>query len=607
MKIRADVVIIDTGIYTAHTAFCNTKIYGKGFGYNEKKEIVEYEDYHDTVGHGTAVAGLIIDQIEKVTLFICKVTDQDDNIQEEVLLAALSYLEKNVECSIINMSIGFTRTQYHQELYQKLNKMKENGTVFVSAFDNQGAISYPAAYDCVIGVDTNDKCSHSVEMIYVGGETVTIGAKGSMLRAPSLIGSYVVVRGTSFATALVTKQVLLCRLQNDEASWGLKKAKEFLKKQSCQCYELQAKMKCQSFDFKIKNAAVFPYGKEASNLAIYSEQLPFNIIDFYDHRCFGKVGKTIRKEFSPEYVPKFSIKNVDDIDWDSIDTLILCHIDKLLRNFNMERHIRQIIEKAIIANKKIFSFDNIISFLPEGMQLFHPNVYWPEITKDSLPQYQFGKLYCLSTPVLGIMGTSSGQGKFAVQMKLREKLISMGYRVGQVGTEPYSELFEFDAVYPMGYNSAVSINGYESVYMLNYILHRIELKKPDIILTGSQSGTIPYCQVNLRSMTQSTVEFLFGTEPDAVILCVNVYDSEEYIRRTIQFIESAVDAKIIALCLFPFTMQGEGFTSINAKRKMSMDEVNEAIKKLYSQFQLPVFNVIGDNADDLCKCVLDFF
>lgn len=607
MRIVADVAIIDTGLFTAHTAFSNTQVQGISFCYNEKGEIEEREDYYDTVGHGTAVAGLITDQVDNVKLFICKVTDKDSFIPENILLAALFYLEENVDCSIINMSIGYTRTQYHRELYQQIKRMEKKGIIFVSAFDNQGAISYPAAYDCVIGVDSNDKCRHSCDMIYVGGEAVTVFAKGSMLRVPSLMGSYIVVRGTSFATAIVTKQVLMYYRQKNREAWCLKTVKNYLKSKSKQCHEMQIKSPSDKFSFHITNAAVFPYGKEALNLALYAEQLTFRIVDFYDYRLFGKVGKVIKKEFSRDYVPRYYIKNMDDIDWESIDTLILCHIDKFINQLNMENYIKEIIECSLCAGKQIFSFDNILRFLPEDMQISHPNVYWPEITVDSLPKHQFGKLHCLSIPVLGVFGTSSSQGKFAVQMNLRQKLIKMGYRVAQVGTEPYSELMGFDAVFPMGYNSSVFLNGYESVYMINHILHQLELKNPDIIIAGAQSGTIPYCQVNLRSMTQSTVEFLFGIEPDAVVLCVNPYDPLEYISRTILYIQSAVDTKVIALCLFPYTMQGEEFVSISAKRKMKENEIQNTLHILKEQFQIPVYNILGEDFDDLIQCVIDFF
>ena len=55
----------------------------------------------------------------------------------------------------------------------------------------------------------------------------------------------------------------------------------------------------------------------------------------------------------------------------------------------------------------------------------------------------------------------------------------------------------------------------------------------------------------LHIMPLPQYELLMGTLPDAVVLCVNPFDDRDYIRRTIQFIESATEGKVIALCLSP--------------------------------------------------------
>lgn len=49
-------------------------------------------------------------------------------------------------------------------------------------------------------------------------------------------------------------------------------------------------------------------------------------------------------------------------------------------------------------------------------------------------------LYRISTPVLAVCGTSSKQGKFTLQLELRKRFCEMGYKVGQIGTEPNSLL-----------------------------------------------------------------------------------------------------------------------------------------------------------------------
>lgn len=71
----------------------------------------------------------------------------------------------------------------------------------------------------------------------------------------------------------------------------------------------------------------------------------------------------------------------------------------------------------------------------------------------------------------------------------------MGYKVGQIGTEPNSLLFGMDYIFPMGYNGTVHLTGEESIQYLNSCLNNLEDR--DIILVGSQSGTLNYDVCNL--------------------------------------------------------------------------------------------------------------
>ena len=73
----------------------------------------------------------------------------------------------------------------------------------------------------------------------------------------------------------------------------------------------------------------------------------------------------------------------------------------------------------------------------------------------------------------------------------------------------------------------------------------------DVILVGSQSGTISYDMPNISYCCLSEYEFLLGTQPDIVLLCINPFDDINYIIRTINFIESSVDCKVQFLIMFP--------------------------------------------------------
>ena len=86
-------------------------------------------------------------------------------------------------------------------------------------------------------------------------------------------------------------------------------------------------------------------------------------------------------------------------------------------------------------------------------------------------------LYRIATPIIGVFGTSSKQGKFTLQLKLRELLLKQGYSVGEIGTEPTSQLFGKEYVFPMGYNSTVYIEHNDIISYLNAALYDISIRK----------------------------------------------------------------------------------------------------------------------------------
>lgn len=75
-------------------------------------------------------------------------------------------------------------------------------------------------------------------------------------------------------------------------------------------------------------------------------------------------------------------------------------------------------------------------------------------------------------------------------------------------------------------------------------------KNCDIIITGSQSSVLPYDIGNLKMFPLKQYSFLMGTQPDAVILCVNPFDDDDYIFRTINFLEASVNCKVMRCVCF---------------------------------------------------------
>ena len=106
-------------------------------------------------------------------------------------------------------------------------------------------------------------------------------------------------------------------------------------------------------------------------------------------------------------------------------------------------------------------------------------------------------------------------------------------------------------------------------------------------------------------MTFSQWDFIVGTNPDVIVLCVNPQDSQEYIRRTIQFLESVGHARVIGLVLFPMRLEQEWY-GFSFKNVHLSDDEYKACREVFSQaFHLPVYGLSKSDITDLCDQIID--
>lgn len=166
--------------------------------------------------------------------------------------------------------------------------------------------------------------------------------------------------------------------------------------------------------------------------------------------------------------------------------------------------------------------------------------------------------------------------------------------MGQIGTEPSAYLFDMDLCFHFGYHSTTNVTRQNTVSYLNTAINEISQKDVDIIISGCQSGTVTYDFGNAKYYTFSQTEFLLGTLPDVVILCVNSHDELDYIKRTIQYIESCVDSKVIALVVYPMGYNDQ----LGRSRlvRLSDTELNKVIDSFSKQFNMPAY-ILGKDSD----------
>ena len=588
MKIK--IAIIDNGVWTEHPEF------------KQRKELIQVKTNYSVIprrdnGHGTAIYSIISKGCPDAEIINFDICDGEE-VEENVLCDCLEDILNNYDIDIINISMGILVCDSSNRLKSLCDKLFNKRIIIVSAFANCGAISYPAAFNTVIGVTSSNECRRTDEFTLYDDCIVNIGAKGNLQRVVWNGPEYIMVSGNSFACAHVTVQVAKF-LQSGKICFN-EIISEF-RKIAIYDEEKKERVVSNKCNFKIDKAVLFPFNKEMHALLRYEELLDFEIVGVYDVKYSSLVGTDTSHIMNAE-VSAYKVRNIETIDWEEFNTIILGHLHKL-SSLLPHQYIDNIIKIAISKNKNIYSYDDI------SHNYSYDKLFCPAIDDRHLPHFRMGKLFNVNKPVLGIFGTSSAQGKFTLQLELRKRFIEGGYRVGQIGTEPNSLLFNMDYAFPIGYSSSVSLWGHDVIRYVNYMIHDLcDNGNVDIVIVGSQSSVIPYDTSNLSMYPVKQYNFLLGVQPDAIILCINPYDDIRYIHRSINFLESTVECKVIALCMFPMDIKSDWSALYGQKQNLTIERYLKLKEVIITTMGLPVF-LLGNNneMEQLYSCVIDFF
>lgn len=595
------IVIIDSGVDKKHKEF-DEEIEEYVFSKEHNAFFVENNLETQVVfGHGTAIYHIVRKIRTFARIINIKLSGLEEGIDEENLCAVLELINEQFHPNIVNLSLGINICMDYKRLYMCCDSLRKNGCIIIAAFDNSGSISYPAAFDNVIGVISGQYCQKINQFEFIEDEMVNIAAKGGLQRLAWSEPEYIMMSGNSFACAHTTVQTALFI---KEGYIKLDSILEAFNSISIKRYKFIQNIKTDNNLFTINKAVLFPFNKEMHSLVKYYNLLSFQIIDIYDSKYSSRVKATTSHLLKDDSVLEKVIKNIGNIDWNSFDTLILGHLDELIV-LTHQRNLRDIlVNEAIKHQKKIISFDVLTNYA----EFYSDRIYYPKVIKQEVPPNRFGMMHRLSSPVVGVFGTSSKQGKFTLQLKLRDILIRQGYDIGQIGTEPSALLYGMDYCYPMGYGNSVKISGYDAIRYLNHLMHELCRGNKDLILVGAQSGTITYDMGNISQYNKVQYEFLMGTQPDCVVLCANSYDDLEYIKRTILFIEGCVECKVIAIVLFPMKISKKWIGMYGNKEQMTNLEIDN-IKKIWrNTFQIPIFTLgIDDEIEKLVEEITNYF
>lgn len=197
------IVILDSGINMKHPCFN-----GESFPVFSIDSCgkVSKDNCDDEIGHGTAVSFIIYKNLSHANI-ICFKVFSENSYDNSNLILSLKYIYDNIPCDIINISLGVTYCNNLSALRNICTLLNDRGTVIVSAFDNLGILSYPAAFANVIGVDISNSVNKLFDYEYVENSNVNIRGYNKEQNLPWLDDGYSVVSGASFAAPYVTVQI----------------------------------------------------------------------------------------------------------------------------------------------------------------------------------------------------------------------------------------------------------------------------------------------------------------------------------------------------------------------------------------------------------------
>jgi len=605
MKRKIKVAVIDSGVDEKHPSLNGINITGNDI-YSKSGIVTIGNDFRDQIGHGTAICSILA-KCDNVEITMFKIYEENNLIADtECLTYALNHIKDNCNCDVIHLSLGVR--EYSSELDQVCTELAKMGKIIVSAFDNDMAMSFPAALDCVIGVDIHNECRRTDDFMFVENSPVNVLAKGGSHRLAWVNPSYIINQGSSFSCAYVTKFVIeeLLRSSEKKNSNNTAFILQAIKNKSIRIYRnLETKPKYNLLTGgKNKKIAVLPWNKEVHSLLNFQDLTLSTHIDFYS---IGAVTPTKAKANSFDEKFEAEVKSYKNINWEDIDLLVIGHVEEI--DIALGKSVkRELLNMAIKKRVNVYSFDAYLyeeffmKFKDVGLDFTIPQKSSSDLVNKSQ------KLYALETPVLGVFGTSVEQGKFTLQLILRKKFSALGYNIGQIGTEPTAPLFGMDDCIPFGYSSTTKMDSSSFVEMVNASLFEIDKKNVDLVIVGCQSGTVPRVYNHIEQLHLSQLHFLLGSNPDIVVLCVNLFDDLDYIRRTIGTIECLVETKVVALALSKLT-HPPGWQIMRGKKIVAEDKhLQEFSETLVKTFKINTFLLGEDSEMDLLidACISSF-
>lgn len=237
MKKDIQVAVIDSGVSNNIKELNYRNI---RYGYSA------YNSLEDSNGHGTSITYIIQSLSKNSKIIALKVFDEKLVTTTKNIISAINWCIEN-EVNIINISISICNFDVCSKLYGICKKAYDLGIIIVASAHNTGIPCIPAYFDCVIGVGSG--FFYSNEWFQVDfNQQIQVYAKGFNIKTIDLSGNFVLLSGTSFATAIITG-IIADQMYNNNNIRTFPEVSKILKKISCQYDEKNIAIYNKKYNF----------------------------------------------------------------------------------------------------------------------------------------------------------------------------------------------------------------------------------------------------------------------------------------------------------------------------------------------------------------------
>jgi subtilisin len=191
------IALIDSGVNPGHS-HVGSLAGGVVFGSAPDGKVRQAHDYRDTLGHGTALAGILKFKAPEAELFAVKIFTDQLVTSIEVLEAALLWaIEQKMH--LVNLSLGTVNAEHRSRMLKIAAKARRAGTLIVASSPADRTDVLPAVLNGVFGVSASEDCLWN-EYGYAREGPIPFRAHPSPRPLPGLDQSRN-YRGHSFASA----------------------------------------------------------------------------------------------------------------------------------------------------------------------------------------------------------------------------------------------------------------------------------------------------------------------------------------------------------------------------------------------------------------------